>query len=103
MVGLMKVKEAVLLLEHQVPLPVENYVVRLSKCLDDDTYGDCVVSASGDMVTIRIDKSVQRIAQIDSLIHEWAHAMLAGTHEFAEHGPVWGVCYAKCYRALYPD
>ena len=42
---------------------------------------------------------------VETLIHEWAHCM-AWTSDHAEledHGPAWGVAYAKCYRAIIED
>lgn len=34
-----------------------------------------------------------------TLVHEWAHAMVLDM-QGAQHGPLWGVAWAQCYRAL---
>lgn len=38
----------------------------------------------------------------DSLIHEWAHAMswTANAPGCGDHGPEWGVAYARAYNAV---
>lgn len=38
----------------------------------------------------------------DTLIHEWAHALVANGGGPCEddHGPLWGVMYAACYRCV---
>ena len=66
-------------------------------------YGECSIEAPYKTIRIIINKNVPEVAQVDSLIHEWAHAMLAGTTDFTAHGPLWGVCYARCYCAVYQD
>ena len=99
----MKIKDAVVLLEHQIALPYDKCIVVFSSSLADDEYGDCVFSEKRKSIRIRINKQAPPIAQLDALIHEWAHAMLAGTPHFAEHDSLWGVCYARCYRAVYGD
>lgn len=40
---------------------------------------------------------------IDTLIHEWAHAMVwdaSADPSYGAHGPLWGVAYADAYRAV---
>ncbi len=42
-------------------------------------------------------------ALLDTLVHEWAHAMVydAAQHPDMDlHGPLWGVAWARAYRAL---
>lgn len=44
--------------------------------------------------------------QLETLRHEWAHAMalrLYGPLEGNAHDAVWGVCYAEAYRATVED
>lgn len=38
----------------------------------------------------------------NTLIHEWAHAMVhhSSISDHQDHGPVWGTAYAQCYRAV---
>ncbi len=55
-----------------------------------------------DRFEIRIDHRQSMRDILDILIHEWAHAMVWDASEGAEfrgHGPLWGVAYARCYRA----
>lgn len=33
----------------------------------------------------------------DAIIHEWAHALVWDVPGAEEHGPEWGVAYARCY------
>jgi len=103
-VRLMKIKEAIMLLRHQEPLACETIRVRVSSRIDEDTYGTCFHDAEKGTITIRINKSLSLVAQLDVLMHEWAHAMLLGIpEEFDKHGPLWGVCYARCYNVIYPS
>lgn len=37
---------------------------------------------------------------LDVLMHEWAHALLAGTPKADVHGELWGVVYSRVYRAM---
>jgi len=40
---------------------------------------------------------------LDTLIHEWAHAMVWDASEdpvYGGHGPLWGVAYARAYRVV---
>ena len=99
----MKFRDAKILLDKQVPLPLESYSVRRSSTMEEGEYGECSVVAPYKKIIIKNNKNVPEIAQIDSLIHEGAHGLLAGTSDFAEHGPLWGVCFAKCYCAVYQE
>ena len=97
----MKFREAVILLKHQEPLICE-VSVHLTSKLDEDVYGECDLDLNARKITITVAKSLPLVAQLDALIHEWAHGMLAGVpSEFHKHGPMWGVCYARCYSVVY--
>lgn len=52
---------------------------------------------------IELETGHDRAVMRDTLIHEYAHAMVwestQGGPE-AHHGPLWGVAYAACYCAL---
>ena len=98
----MKFREAVTLLLHQEPLICE-VSVHLTKTLEEDVYGECDLDLNRKRITIKVAKELPLVAQLDALVHEWAHAMLAGMpEEFHKHGPMWGVCFARCYCAVYP-
>ncbi len=99
----MKFRDAVVLLLHQEPLICE-VSVQLTGSLEDDVYGECHLDLDKKIILIKVAKALPLVAQLDALIHEWAHAMLAGVPtEFHKHGPMWGVCYARCYCAVYPS
>lgn len=52
---------------------------------------------------IQIEAAQTMRAIQDSLIHEWAHAMVWDATQRSEdqgHGPMWGVAYARAYRTL---
>jgi hypothetical protein len=51
---------------------------------------------------LEIDRNADFNAAVDSLQHEWAHFVYWLTHEVDpdDHGPGWGVWYAKCYTVL---
>ena len=38
--------------------------------------------------------------QIDTLLHEWAHALTWHGNDDDDHGPEWGLAYAMLYRAF---
>lgn len=54
------------------------------------------------------DGTVRRVTRqelLDSLAHEWAHA-LSWTHAVStleDHDAAWGVAYARCYQATVED
>lgn len=52
---------------------------------------------------IMVDPRQSDQGVLDTLIHEWAHAMVwdaSEGEEYAGHGPLWGVAYARAYRAM---
>lgn len=67
--------------------------MRVPKGLD----GDCQIK--NDHYLIRIDPSLQEHEALDTLLHEWAHA-LSLTKSGDEHGSEWGIAYSKVYRAF---
>lgn len=102
MAGLTSFKSALIILMHFKPLPYKVSVRRVS--LEPDLFGDCTLKKSGDeyKLYIRINKDAPEVAQLDALVHEWAHAMLSPIPElFTTHGPLWGVQYAECYEAVW--
>jgi hypothetical protein len=56
-------------------------------------------------IIIRIDSKARWAAKVDSLMHEWAHAMEWEAYSLEDspkkdHGETWGVWYAKIYQHL---
>ena len=100
----MKFSKARFLLEHYHPSIFPIRVVRTE--LEDDMYGYCSMYTRKDTTKIKIaiSKTLSPVAQIDTLIHEWAHAKLAAIpEEFEKHNALWGVYYSQCYITVYPD
>ena len=59
--------------------------------------GDCDRKANHFLVRVASDKPLQ--VQLDTLVHEFAHAIAYLEWENTEdHGPEFGVAYASCYR-----
>ncbi len=55
-----------------------------------------------DRFEIRINYRQSMRDILDIMVHEWAHMMAWDATEGKEyrgHGPLWGVSYARCYRA----
>jgi hypothetical protein len=50
---------------------------------------------------IEIDSSLSKLTAIDTLLHEWAHALDQDLHGVAiePHRDSWGECFAKVWRA----
>lgn len=68
---------------------------------------DCALEVSGRSrrFVIRIRPEARFQEALDSLIHEWAHALAwsVGHPTLTDHDEVWGVCLSKAYRAVFPD
>ena len=50
-------------------------------------------------IVIEIEESLTGQEAIDTLIHEYAHAV-AWNRRGSDHGPAWGEAYSRCYRAV---
>lgn len=88
--------------ETSPPLPVH---VRRIKLNDNDGY----CSKVRDQFYVRININFSEARAIDTLLHEWAHALSwkpkfddasLSSEDFERiiHGPSWGVAYAEVYR-----
>jgi len=53
-------------------------------------------------IRLEIATGLEKTTARDTLIHEWAHAVVARSHarNHKDHGPEWGLAYAQCYRAV---
>lgn len=76
--------------------PLDRPFIVIRKKLRND-YGSCGITKGRFVITIatRLSKEIA----IQSLLHEWAHAM--AWHEKIEHGPIWGVSYARLWSDFY--
>ena len=90
MAGLITLRAAQHVLTNAAPLPFTNVKVHRSS-LEDGVYGECAVDSVKESITIKVRKDSELIVQLDSLIHEWAHARLAPLDDFEKHGALWGV------------
>lgn len=91
-------------LESCCPTSKPVRVVRVRSRASDDGehwYGDCV--DRGDNYLIRINRADPVLVAIDTLIHEYAHAMAdhVPSYRRCHHDSLWGVCYAMAYCAAY--
>ncbi len=81
-------------------LPFKKKVVlilsRKKACLLND-YGITIPPEDKEPIKIIIYNSFQ-CERIDTLIHEYAHAMRMARNDYNEHGNSWGIAYAKTYR-----
>ena len=83
------------------PLPFPVTVSR--RKLSNGLQGYCKLLMNGTTkISIVVDKKLSEGMQADVLVHEWAHGLLTPlVHEYTEHGSLWGMMYARCYRAAY--
>ena len=71
--------------------------------LDDDTHGWC--SRNRKKFLIRINRNLKEDLVIETLIHEYAHAISwnhlndeMDSEDLMWHGPAWGVAYSQAYQ-----
>ena len=92
-------KRAVKLLSEKCPpprLPVKVRRVRLKRGID----GDCEKCVGH--YYIRINRNLSESEAIDTLIHEWAHA-LSWSIRGDDHCDEWGKAYSRVYRVFLKD
>ena len=88
-------------LRREFPLA---YPVRVrTRCIKDcgDTTFIDGRGAVGGLFSIRVNGRKPFDSRIDTILHEWAHAMtwFGADANIEDHGPEWGVAYAKVYKA----
>jgi hypothetical protein len=100
--------KTLLKLKQELP-PAFPVVVRKWVKMPKDYYADIELAGRGSRRRFRIsiNEKLNDSEATESLKHEWAHA-LAWRHADDQrdseddpewHGDVWGVCYARVYRA----
>jgi len=82
-------------LRIQAPASSTVYVRR---CTLTELCGNC--SYNGIRFFIRINKKDPFRVQLDTLIHEWAHAISWFTPGVEDHSGEWGLAYARIYSAF---
>jgi hypothetical protein len=91
-------------------IPLENHYVKLSfkKMKDDGVCYGPYENKKADKKTIYIviNNSLNFTLLLDTLIHEYAHALVIDKGhdermitEEQQHGIIWGKCYSMVYRA----
>lgn len=74
------------------------YPVRIRSRILSGCSGDC--SFENRRFYIRIDSTKEYSEKIDTLLHEYAHALTwFGAGRAEDHSDEWGLWYAKLYRA----
>lgn len=86
------------------------YPVRVSRRrIPNDTQARCKFvpkPGSKSYFLIQIQPDLDFQYQIELLIHEWAHAMAwfaPETGDKTDHPDEWGLCVARCHRAVIHD
>ena len=72
----------------------------LLRCQKMKHFGSC--SAHDEQIdgpiTLTLNKDSDRDMQVDTLMHEFAHAIIYDAGDFSgKHDSNWGICYAKIY------
>lgn len=68
--------------------------LRMSEHLD----GDC--QFKGTFFRIRINRTLPEHEAIETLLHEWAHALAWTRCQYDQHCDEWGKAYSRVYRAF---
>lgn len=87
-------------------LPTKKFVdLKLSKNVKinkDSIHGLCEIKFN--YITITLNKNLSEACLMDTLIHEYAHAMMFdksdGTVDIS-HNYRWGICFAKAYSTIF--
>jgi hypothetical protein len=96
MTGLQKVNKTIKWLRKEFPARIPVYTVQrklVGLC------GDCTYLRNADRFRIRIHKTDTYRLKLDTVIHEWAHALTWWPEPADDHSAAWGQEYARIYRA----
>lgn len=85
-------------LRQKFPVRKPITVRRVAKLGHPRDQADC--EFTGKNFVIRLRKNQSHVLLVDSLIHEWAHALTWFGADEDFHGPEWGLAYARIYRAF---
>lgn len=89
-------------LMDQCPLSHPVIISRTSTT-QDGVWGDTWWDVKAQVYRMRIHNTQSQRETRGTLMHEWAHAMVWKATQRPEdklHGPMFGVAWARCYRAL---
>ena len=94
------------ILREKCPIPNNSVVVR-RRAIKRPEIGLCDFSSKKSQFLIQIERKLGVDRAIETLVHEWAHAMVwfspAAEEVEGDHHSEWGVAYARCYRAVFED
>jgi hypothetical protein len=62
---------------------------------------DCGFTRGRFTITIDPDEATSVHMWRELLAHEWAHTLVWHVKGEKDHGPMWGVAYARCYCAVF--
>jgi len=82
---------AVDFLKKKIPPP---HPICVQRVLLKEDHGRC--HFNGDRFTIVVDRRLSEEMAIETLLHEWAHAI--SWNSYKPHGPKWGRAYSRVYR-----
>ena len=80
------------ILRHSVTVRRKRMTTNATDC------GECIFNSRHKRFVINIEKRQHNPLTIDSVLHEWAHALTWFGSDDDHHGPEWGLAYAKIYR-----
>lgn len=69
----------------------------------DGLYGDAQWLEEHGRFLVRINSRLPEGLLAEVLAHEWAHLLVWDAVDTSDHGPIWGVAYARCYRILHGE
>jgi|7_EtaG_2_1085326.scaffolds.fasta_scaffold16780_2 hypothetical protein len=89
------------ILKWEIPIPTE---VKLRVAFMKDAFGcvDLKEKTNERYFLITICKGIDSVHAKDTLLHEYAHCISWETSE-EDHGPEWGLAFAKCYTIISGD
>ena len=85
-------------LQERVPLAFDVRVAVMA--IDGPYYGHTNWNELEGHMDIQIEVRQQWESIVDTLIHEWAHAMVWDLNSKDRHDDFWGVAYSRAYRAV---
>jgi hypothetical protein len=88
--------------------PVQLPVKVSRRALPTTLHGKCtLIEPPGGQpyFSIVVEKTLHIDWQLEILMHEWAHALswFAPPQSNTDHPDEWGLCFARCYRAVIHD
>lgn len=103
-------KYALSQLQKRCPVKYPIVLLRCTKKELEGSWGQCdiIFNEPIQWIGIKLSERLSIANAVDTLIHEWAHAMTADPRHvhhipMPQHSREWGIAYAKCYRAAFGE